>query len=793
MESSTEEIIPGIFIHKSILTSSSIPSSIGTYIFKMEVKLMKVVTVDIIYENSKNIEIQNSEKVIINPYENKEIAKITLFKNWAFTPKYNIEVNSLPKENVKTYIKNDVIEINNSLKKCYEKLNNIQLELMSPIEIQNLFEEKKIEKFIDYEFPPNNSSMKSKKYINSIEEAIHWKRPENFILLNNEKNIESKIIIENPEPNDIIQESLDDNNFISSISCIAEKSNLIKRLFISENISKHGIYLIKLCIKGKWKTIIIDDFFPCFPNGNPIVSHSPSNEIWVLLLEKALAKIYGSYYDLHNIKIADFFILLTGCPSFLFLKDEFYDIYNKIYDYVINKNYLVMGIKRIDDNEIEDNDYNSMFIPNIGYTILNIKDKGDKKFFLLRKILYSSEQQVLIDDHQNNLFDNYPDLKEISIPGTIILDFEDFIKEFSYINICYARNWEEIRMKGKFILTNSNNYNIISNNFYYFEIEKDSNIIISLFQDEDSNKDIDSRKPIMDISLSVFKYDNNTSEIFHIQTIDFSLTPSIQIELNLPSGSYIIFPRTSGCFIGKNNNNKTNLQDIDGSLSDIFINVIKDIFEKYDINQNNILSYKEFNSLMVDMTNNKIGEIEFNNLIRKYDFNRSGLTEKNLIKYFEISFLNGEKKIREWLKNLGYNNDLYCNKSRNFMVTIHSNNSIIAKIQDSLITGINDKLNKILLKYFGKEKENVKKQEISILLLKSKLDDSMITLGCRNNTNKRKKVTLTFKDLKGIISCGRKEGTRIINGNDLEYFMQFYIINCDDLDNIDFNIQIIDI
>ena len=124
MESSTEEIIPGIFIHKSILTSSSIPSSIGTYIFKMEVKLMKVVTVDIIYENSKNIEIQNSEKVIINPYENKEIAKITLFKNWAFTPKYNIEVNSLPKENVKTYIKNDVIEINNSLKKCYEKLNN---------------------------------------------------------------------------------------------------------------------------------------------------------------------------------------------------------------------------------------------------------------------------------------------------------------------------------------------------------------------------------------------------------------------------------------------------------------------------------------------------------------------------------------------------------------------------------------------------------------------------------------------------------------------------------------------
>ena len=38
---------------------------------------------------------------------------------------------------------------------------------------------------------------------------------------------------------------------------------------------------------------------------------------------------------------------------------------------------------------------------------------------------------------------------------------------------------------------------------------------------------------------------------------------------------------------------------------------------------------------MEDMTKSKIGEIEFNNLLRKYDFNRAGLTEKNLIKYFD--------------------------------------------------------------------------------------------------------------------------------------------------------------
>ena len=101
----------------------------------------------------------------------------------------------------------------------------------------------------------------------------------------------SKIILDNPEPNDIIQENEADSNFVSALSCIAEKSNLIKRLFISDDISKHGIYILKLCVKGIWKKIVIDDLFPCYPNGNPFVSHSSSFEIWILLLEKALAKI----------------------------------------------------------------------------------------------------------------------------------------------------------------------------------------------------------------------------------------------------------------------------------------------------------------------------------------------------------------------------------------------------------------------------------------------------------------------------------------------------------------------
>ena len=78
-----------------------------------------------------------------------------------------------------------------------------------------------------------------------------------------------------------------------------------------------------------------------------------------------------------------------------------------------------------------------------------------------------------------------------------------------------------------------------------------------------------------------------------------------------------------------------------------------------------------------------------------------------------------------------------------------------------------------------------------IINIKSKLVESIITLGCKNNTMKRLKVTLNFNKIKNVDTNGRKDCFRIIEGQDLEYFMQLYAINYDDIENMDFNIQAI--
>jgi calpain-15 len=58
---------------------------------------------------------------------------------------------------------------------------------------------------------------------------------------------------------------------------------------------------------------VIDDFIPC-KSGKPAFSRANGNELWVLLLEKAYAKAYGSYFKIEGGNPAIALRDLTGAP-----------------------------------------------------------------------------------------------------------------------------------------------------------------------------------------------------------------------------------------------------------------------------------------------------------------------------------------------------------------------------------------------------------------------------------------------------------------------------------------------
>eukprot|EP00931_Biecheleriopsis_adriatica_P070206 TRINITY_DN43995_c0_g1_i1.p1 TRINITY_DN43995_c0_g1~~TRINITY_DN43995_c0_g1_i1.p1 ORF type:complete len:477 (-),score=73.51 TRINITY_DN43995_c0_g1_i1:116-1450(-) len=108
------------------------------------------------------------------------------------------------------------------------------------------------------------------------------------------------ILFDNVEPDDIIQGSIGDCWLMASMSCFASYPDKIKSLFSENEVSAQGKYNISLYdIEAEsWQTVTIDDRIPCTLTDRglqPIFCRPNGEELWALLLEKAVAKFIGSY------------------------------------------------------------------------------------------------------------------------------------------------------------------------------------------------------------------------------------------------------------------------------------------------------------------------------------------------------------------------------------------------------------------------------------------------------------------------------------------------------------------
>ena len=78
------------------------------------------------------------------------------------------------------------------------------------------------------------------------------------------------------------------------MAAISEYPFVVKRIFCTTEESSYGAYGVWLFIDGRWKCVVVDDRFPVH-NNKPYYSRNHLNEIWVMLIEKAYAKVFGSY------------------------------------------------------------------------------------------------------------------------------------------------------------------------------------------------------------------------------------------------------------------------------------------------------------------------------------------------------------------------------------------------------------------------------------------------------------------------------------------------------------------
>eukprot|EP01113_Clastostelium_recurvatum_P035007 TRINITY_DN4820_c0_g1_i7.p1 TRINITY_DN4820_c0_g1~~TRINITY_DN4820_c0_g1_i7.p1 ORF type:complete len:702 (-),score=94.14 TRINITY_DN4820_c0_g1_i7:79-2184(-) len=164
------------------------------------------------------------------------------------------------------------------------------------------------DKFSDPEFPPEPSSLYIDPSQHVADEPIIWRRITDVCSA-------PSLFINGVEPGDVIQGALGDCWLLGPLSVIASHSHILMTLFHSRETSPHGIYAVRLFRKGEWVDVIVDDFVPCNKDGQPLYARcSDPNETWVMILEKAFAKVSRCYENLNFGTEANAFLDLTGMP-----------------------------------------------------------------------------------------------------------------------------------------------------------------------------------------------------------------------------------------------------------------------------------------------------------------------------------------------------------------------------------------------------------------------------------------------------------------------------------------------
>ena len=173
-------------------------------------------------------------------------------------------------------------------------------------------------KFKDPEFHPDQNSLcgysvdfNRRNQMNKL----RWKRSDEYF--KGEVQVYDTV-----DSGDIIQGQLGDCYFLAAVSSIAEHPQRLERLFLTKKNENNGLFAVALCLNGVWEEVILDDMAPCDSKGKLNFNSSKGNELWVVLLEKAWAKVHGGYLNIEAGLTREALRDLTGASAKTFFTKQ---------------------------------------------------------------------------------------------------------------------------------------------------------------------------------------------------------------------------------------------------------------------------------------------------------------------------------------------------------------------------------------------------------------------------------------------------------------------------------------
>lgn len=390
--------------------------------------------------------------------------------------------------------------------------------------------------------------------------AIEWRRPVDF-----QEASKPYVLFEgNIEPNDIKQGALGDCWFMCALSSIAEFDTLVKELFLQEEVSPQGVYQIRLCKNGNWITVTVDDYFPCRPQGGPVYSQGHGPELWVLLLEKAFAKVHGSYHQIKGGWPFEAMMDLTGSPykDIRFadkgVQDQISD--GSLFDYLLDcdiNNFIMSCSTAGEDHFTESGGKpvnNIGLVPGHAYTLISVV-KTKREGHRLCQIRNPWGNFEWTGDWSDNSPLWTPALRKeckmvVADDGLFWMSFEDLVKNFTGISVAMVRHpglnhdpWHEVRSPFTYNFGREGK-GVEHVSMYELNVPEQGDLYFTVHQQD---KRCLGAPNYLDLGLTLLKPKGN-NEFDFIATSGNSAERQNQIEVkNLKPGKYLLVPTSTCC------------------------------------------------------------------------------------------------------------------------------------------------------------------------------------------------------------------------------------------------------
>ena len=380
------------------------------------------------------------------------------------------------------------------------------------------------------EFTTDHPNWKSK---------IEWRRPSSnqVLFTNNEINVSN-----------VFQGEISNSYFISAIKSLSSMQSVIQDKFRTTTYNAIGYYEIVLFIDGQWQIVIVDDNIPYNKQKNNYAfAYSKDNSIWVMLLEKAWAKINGGYTNTIHGNCVD---PLTALTSYASTTTELTDmdehdlvkLYNRIQTAFTNKNIITFTSGESKFNMIY------KLTAQHSFALKDMKYCKDTNVYLL-KIADSKEVSTYCGewspsskrwtDEMKKKF-NYSIQQDKS---EFYIDINSFKKVIQQFNICYPMN----NAYAKAFTFQKEKFFVEPLVFNIALLSPGDTSISVFFRNKRFNRSLhDINHPT---SLVLFKYDNN-KQIEQVKG-SWKCEDDLRLCERLDTGNYIMWVYCAYDYVSK--------------------------------------------------------------------------------------------------------------------------------------------------------------------------------------------------------------------------------------------------